>query len=181
MNLLPTTQASVGISTRSDGDRPKFGLFMTLTWLHPAFMNAASMPREATRAQKSLCLVMTSSRASTSFSICLRAPGISSIEGVIYLDADPTELNIPFNRPMHWVAKSKHFSQRFVTVSLNFASFLASASTFAFNSLNSRSKRSDLLSKVAQASSSSLLSLSFWDRASASEPSAECSKLSFFL
>jgi hypothetical protein len=124
-------------------------------------MNAAAVPREATRAQKSLCPVMTSSRASTSFSICLRALGISSIEGVISSDAALTELNIAFNRPMHQVAKPKHLSQRFVILSLNFAFFLAYASIFAFNSLDSRSKRSDLLSKVARASSSSLLSLSF--------------------
>jgi hypothetical protein len=85
-------QASTGVSTKSDGDRPKFGLLMALTWLHLAFRKAAVVTREATSAQKSPWPVMTSSRTSTSFSICSRALGISSKEGVTSLDAAPIEL-----------------------------------------------------------------------------------------
>jgi hypothetical protein len=59
------------------------------------------------------------------------------------------------------VAKPKHLSRRFVIVSLNLAFFLTSASTLAFNALDSQSKRSDLFFKVARASSNSLLNFSF--------------------
>jgi hypothetical protein len=97
INLFPMLGASTGISTKSDGDRPKFGLLTALTWLHPVFMKATVVPREATSAQKSLWPVMTSSRTSTSFSICSSVLGISSKEGVTYSDAAPTESNIPFN------------------------------------------------------------------------------------
>jgi hypothetical protein len=82
INMLPMLWALAGISFRSDGDMPKFGLLTALTLLHPTFMKAATVPREATSAQKSPCPVMTSSRTSISFSICSRAPRISLVEGV---------------------------------------------------------------------------------------------------
>jgi hypothetical protein len=50
INLLPMLQASAGISTRSDGKKLKFGLLTTLEWMHPAFMKAVAIPREATSA-----------------------------------------------------------------------------------------------------------------------------------
>jgi hypothetical protein len=89
-------QASPGILTKSDGDRLKFGLFTIFACVHPAFKNVVAVPREANRAQKSPCLVITSSSASTSFSICSKALGISSAEGAISSKLAPTELNIPF-------------------------------------------------------------------------------------
>jgi hypothetical protein len=85
------------MSIRSGGDRPEFGLLTTLAWLHPAFMKAAVVPREATSAQKSPWPAMTSSRTSTSFSTHSSPPGISSAERLASLDAAPTELNILFN------------------------------------------------------------------------------------
>jgi hypothetical protein len=90
-------RASAGMSTRSDGDRLKFGLLTALAWLHLAFMKAAVVPRETTSAQKSSLPVMTSSRTSTSFSLYSSALGISSAEGLPYSDAAPTKLNILFN------------------------------------------------------------------------------------
>jgi hypothetical protein len=96
------------MSIRSAGDRPKFVLLTALAWLHPAFMKATVVPREATSAQKSLWPVMTSSRTSTSSLTHSSAPGISSTERLASLDAAPTELNILFNRAVHWVAKLKH-------------------------------------------------------------------------
>jgi hypothetical protein len=85
-------RASAGISTKSDVERLNVGLLTILVWLHSAFINAAAVPREATRSQKSLCPVITSSRASTSFSICSKAPVIYSAEGIISSEAAPTEL-----------------------------------------------------------------------------------------
>jgi hypothetical protein len=85
------------MSIRSAGDRPKFGLLTALAWLHPAFMKAAAVPREATRAQKSPWPVMTLLRTSTSFSTHSSAPGISSAKRLASSDTAPTELNILFN------------------------------------------------------------------------------------
>jgi hypothetical protein len=69
MNLFPMLRDSLGTSIKSDGDRLKVGLFTVLACVQPAFKNAAAVPREGNRAQKSLCPVITSSNASTSFSI----------------------------------------------------------------------------------------------------------------
>jgi hypothetical protein len=104
---------------------------------------------------------------------------MSLVEGVISSEVAPIELNISFNRLMHRVAKTEHLSRRFLTVSLSFTFLSASASTFALSSFVSWSKRSDLSFKATRASSSSPLSLSFWDRASAREPLAGCSRSSF--
>jgi hypothetical protein len=91
-------RASPGISTKSDDERLKVGLLTILALVHLTFKNVAAVPREANREQKSLCPVITSSSASTSFSICLKALGISSAEGVISSELAPTELNIPFSQ-----------------------------------------------------------------------------------
>jgi hypothetical protein len=127
--------------------------------LHPTFINVAVVPREATRAQKSLCPVITSSRASTSFSICSKVLGISSAEGFISLEVAPTELNIPFNRLMHRVAKSEHLFRRFSIASCSFVFLSASTSTFALISLVSWTKHYDLSFKIVRASSSSSLNI----------------------
>jgi hypothetical protein len=120
INLLPMLRASAGISTRSDGERLKFGLLTALAWLHPAFMKAAVVPQEATSAQKSSWPVMTSSRTSTSFSTHSSASRISSAERLTSSDATPTELNILFNRAVHWLAKLKHLSLRVLSASVSF-------------------------------------------------------------
>jgi hypothetical protein len=94
-------RALVGMSTRSVGDRLKFDLLTTLAWLHPTFMKVAAVPREATSAQKSPWLVMTSSRTSTSFSMHSSASGISSAKRLASSDVALTELNILFNQAVH--------------------------------------------------------------------------------
>jgi hypothetical protein len=136
------------MSTKSDVERLKVGLITILAWLHPTFINAATVPREATRAQKSLCPVITSSRASTSFSICSKARGISSAEGIISSEAAPTELNIPFSRSIHRVAKSEHLFQRVSIASCSFVFLSASALTFALSSSVSWSKRCELSFRI---------------------------------
>jgi hypothetical protein len=70
INLLPMLRALLGMSTKSDGDRLKFGLFTIFACVQPAFKNVAAVPREASRAQKSPCPAITSSSASTSPSMC---------------------------------------------------------------------------------------------------------------
>jgi hypothetical protein len=57
------------MSSKSAGDRLKFGMFTIFPCVQPAFMKATDVPREASRAQKSPCPAITSSRASTSPSI----------------------------------------------------------------------------------------------------------------
>ena len=83
MNLFPMLRASLGISIKSDGDWLKVGLFTVFACVQPAFKNAAAVPREANKAQKSACLAITSSSASPSFSIYLKVFDMSSDEGVI--------------------------------------------------------------------------------------------------
>jgi hypothetical protein len=95
MNLFPILWASPGILIKSDGDRLKFGLFTVFACVHPAFKNAAAVLQEANRAHKSPCPVITSSNASTSFSLCLKVSDISSAEGVISSELAPTELKTP--------------------------------------------------------------------------------------
>jgi hypothetical protein len=121
-------RASPGILIKSDGDRLKFVLFTILACMHPTFKNAAAMPQEANRAQKSPCPIITSTSASTSFSICSKDFGISSAEGAISSELAPTELNIPFNRCTQWVANSEHLFQRSFNYSCSFVFFLAPAS-----------------------------------------------------
>jgi hypothetical protein len=57
------------MSSKSAGDRLKFGLFTIVLCVQPAFIKATVVPREANKAQKSPCPAITSSRASTSPSI----------------------------------------------------------------------------------------------------------------
>jgi hypothetical protein len=49
------------MSSKSAGDRLKFGLFAMFSCVQPAFMKATAVPREASRAQKSPCPAITSS------------------------------------------------------------------------------------------------------------------------
>jgi hypothetical protein len=144
------------------------------------FQNVAAMTQEANRAQKSPCPVITSSSALTSSSICSKALGIFSAEGAISAEVALTELNIPFNRCTQRVANSEHLFRRSFSDSCSFVFFSASASDFACSSFLSCSKRSVSSFKVVRALKSSSLNLVFSACASAREPSAACSRKSFF-
>jgi hypothetical protein len=96
INLLPMLRAILGISTKSDEDRLKFGLFTIFAFEQPAFKNVAGVPREASRAQKSLCPAITSSSASTLPSICSKVLDMFSAEGVKFSALAPTELKTFF-------------------------------------------------------------------------------------
>jgi hypothetical protein len=152
-------RASPGILTKSDGNRLKVRLFTILACVHLAFKNenVAVVPREANRAQKSSCPVITSLSASTSFSICSKALGISSAKGAISSELAPTELNIPFDRCTQRVAKSEHLFRRSFSDSCSFVFFSALASDFAYSSFLSCSKRSDFSFKVVRALSHPVL------------------------
>jgi hypothetical protein len=91
MNLFPMLRARLGISIRSDAGKLKFGLFTIFPCVQPAFRKAVAVPREATRAQKSACPPITSSRASTSPSIYSNVLGRFSAEGVNFAELAPTE------------------------------------------------------------------------------------------
>jgi hypothetical protein len=91
MNLFPMLLAKLGISIKSEADKLKFGLFTMFPCVQPAFKKAAAVPREATRAQKSACPPITSSRASTSPLIYSNVLGRFSAEGVNFEELAPTE------------------------------------------------------------------------------------------
>ena len=93
-------RASLGISTKSVEDRLKVGLFTIFACVQPAFRNAAAVPREASRAQKSLCPAITSSSASTSPSMCSKVLDMFLAEGVNFSALAPTELK-PFLIAIH--------------------------------------------------------------------------------
>jgi hypothetical protein len=145
--VFPMLRASAGTSTRSNDERLKFGLLIVLAWLHSAFMRAAALPQEATSAQKSPWSVMTSSRTSTSFSAHSSAPGISSAEKLASLDVALTELNMLFNRVVHWLAQLKHLSLRALSASLSFVFFPASTLSVIFKVSDSRLNWLELSSK----------------------------------
>jgi hypothetical protein len=108
INLLPMLRALLGMSTKSDGDRLKFGLFTIFACVQPAFRNAAGVPREASRAQKSPCPAITPSSASTSPSICSKVLDMFSAEGVNFSVLAPTELKTFFSRCTQRLPKSRH-------------------------------------------------------------------------
>ena len=110
MNLFPMLLAKLGISNKSEADKLKFGLFTMFPCVQPAFKKAVVVPREATRAQKSACPPITSSRASTSPSIYSNVLGRFSAEGVNFEELAPIEWNTSFSRCTHRMPKLKHFS-----------------------------------------------------------------------
>ena len=112
MNLFPILLAKLGISIKSEVDKLKFGLFTMFPCGQPAFKKAVAVPREATRAQKSACPPITSSRASTSPSIYSNVLGRFSAEGVNFAELAPTEWNTSFSRCTHRLPKFRHFSWR---------------------------------------------------------------------
>jgi hypothetical protein len=73
INLFAMLWARLGILSRSAGDKLKLGLLTTFPCSQPDFWKATAVPREATRAQKSPCPAITSSRSSISPSICSKA------------------------------------------------------------------------------------------------------------
>jgi hypothetical protein len=108
INLFPMLQARLGISTRSAGDKLKLGLLTIFPGVQPNFRKAIAVPREATRAQKSPCPAIISSRASTSPLICSKAPGRSSVEGLNFSQLAPTKLKICFSHCTHRLLNSRH-------------------------------------------------------------------------
>jgi hypothetical protein len=110
INMFPMLRARLGILIKSAGDKLKFGLLPIFPCVQPDFMKATVVPREATRAQKSPCPAITSSRASTSPSICSKVPGRSSTEGLNFSELAPTELKTCFSRYMHRLLNSRHLS-----------------------------------------------------------------------
>jgi hypothetical protein len=100
--------AILGMSTKFVADRLKFGLFKFFACVQPAFKNAAAVPREASRAQKSPCSTITSLSAYTSPSICSKVLDMFSVEGVNFLALAPNELKTFFSRCMQRVPKSRH-------------------------------------------------------------------------
>jgi hypothetical protein len=101
-------RTSLGMSTKSVEDRLKVGLLTIFLCVQPAFRNAAVVPREASRLQKSLCLAITSSSASTSPSMCSKVLDMFSTEGVNFSALAPTELKTFFNRCTQWLPKPRH-------------------------------------------------------------------------
>jgi hypothetical protein len=111
INLFPILQASLGISTKSVGDRLKVGLFTVFLRVQPAFINAAAVPREGSKAHKSPCPAITSSSASTLFSICSKVLGRSSAEGVNSSELAPIEMKTFFSRRTQRLPKFKQTSE----------------------------------------------------------------------
>jgi hypothetical protein len=173
INLLPMLRAILGMSTKSNGDRLKFGLFTTFACVQPAFKNAAAVPREASRAQKSPCPAMTSSSASTSPSICSKVLDMFSVEGVNFSALAPTELKTFFSRCTQRLPKSKHIFRSSFKDCCNFVFSAALASYFDCKFFLSCSKLSDFCR-------SSPFNLVFSAFASTKEPSIAWSKKSFF-
>jgi hypothetical protein len=156
--------ARLGILVKSAGDRLKFGLFTIFPCVQRAFIKATAVPREASRAQKSSCLAITSSSTSTSLSICSKVLGKSSTEGSNFSELAPTELKTCFSRCTQRLPKFKQAFRSSFTDSCNFEFFSTSAPSFASKLFLSCSKSSDF-----QRSSSFNLATSAW--ASANEPS----------
>ena len=77
--------------SKSAGDKLKLGLLIIFLCSQPDFRKATAVPREATRAQKSPCPAITSSRSLISPSICSKAPGRSLAEGVNFSLLAPTK------------------------------------------------------------------------------------------
>jgi hypothetical protein len=130
INLLPMLQVLMGMSTKSDGDRLKFGLFTIFACVQPAFRNVAAVPREASKAQKSPCPAITSSSASTSPSMCSKVLDMFSTEGVNFSALAPTELKTFFSRYTQRLPKSRHMFRSSFKDSCSFVFSAASASYF---------------------------------------------------
>jgi hypothetical protein len=166
-------RALLGMSTKSDGDRLKFGLFTIFAYVQPAFKNVAVVPREASGAQKSSCPAITSSSASTSPSMCSKVLDMFSAEGVNFSALAPTELKTFFNRYTQRLPKPRHMFRSSFKDCCNFVFSTASASYFVCKLFLSCLKLSDFCR-------SSPFNLVFSSCASDREPSIAWSKKSFF-
>jgi hypothetical protein len=166
-------RASLGMSTKSVEDRLKVGLLTIFPCVQPAFRNAAAVPREASRAQKSPCPAITSSSASTSPSMCSKVLDMFSAEGVNFSALAPTELKTFFNRYTQRLPKLRHMFQSSLKDCCSFVFSTASDSYFICKFFLSCSKLSDFWR-------SSLFNLAFSVCASAREPSIAWSRKSFF-
>jgi hypothetical protein len=172
INLLLMLCASLGMSTKSIEIRLKVGLLTIFLCVQPAFRNAAAVPREASRAQKSPCPAITSSSASTSPSMCSKVIDMFSDEGVNFSALAPTELKTIFNRCTQRLPKPRHMFRSSFKDCCNFVFSTASASYFVCKFFLSCSKLSDFWR-------SSLFNLAFSVCASAREPSIAWSRKSF--
>jgi hypothetical protein len=179
INMFPMLRASSRISTKSVGDRLKVGLFTVFACVQPAFKNVAAVPREASKAHKSPCSAITSSRASTSFSIWSKVLDMSSAEGVISSELAPTELKTFFNRCTQLLPNCRHLFRSSVKDSCSFVLLSASALHFACSSCFSCSKRSECFFKISCAWRSSSVNLAFLVWSSTREPSVAWSRKSF--
>jgi hypothetical protein len=164
MNLFPMLRARLGISIRSAGDKLKLGLLTTFPCSQPDFRKATAVPREATRAQKSPCPAIISSRSSISPSICSKAPGRSSVEGLNFSLLAPTELKTCFSRCIHRLLNSRHLFQSSVNDFCKFEFFSTLASNFALNLCFS-------CSKLLELETSSVFNSAILASASANKPS----------
>jgi hypothetical protein len=144
INLLPMPWALLGMSSKSDGDRLKFGLFTIFVCVQPAFRNAAAVPREASRAQKSPCPAITLSSASTLPSMCSKVLDMFSAKGVNFSELTPTELKKTFfNRYTQRLPKPRHMFRSSFKDCCSFIFSIASASYFVCKLFLSCSKLSD--------------------------------------
>jgi hypothetical protein len=89
-------RARLGILSKSAGDKLKLGLLTTFPCSQPDFRKTTAVPREAEHIEgehieKSPCPAITSSRSSISPSICSKALGRSSVEGLNFSLLAPTE------------------------------------------------------------------------------------------
>jgi hypothetical protein len=143
INLLPMLWAILGMSTKSDADRLKFGLFKFFVCVQLAFKNDAAIPREDSRAQKSPCPAITSSSASTSPSICSNVLDMFSTKGVNFSALAPTKLKTFFSRCTLRLPKSRHMFRSSSKDCFSFVFSAALASYFVCKSFLSCSKLSD--------------------------------------
>ena len=139
-NLFPMLRARPGMSFKSTGDKLKFSLFTVFPCVQLAFIKATAVPREVSRAQKSPCPAMTSSRASTLPSIWSKMPGRFSAEGLNFSELAPTELKNSFSHCTQWLPKFRHLSWSSLNDFCKFELFATSSSSFASKSFFSCSK-----------------------------------------
>jgi hypothetical protein len=136
-------RASLGMSTKFVEDRLKVGLLTIFLCVQPAFKNVAAAPREASRAQKSLCPAITSSSALTSPSMCSKVLDMFPAEGVNFSALALTELKTFFNHCTQRLPKPKHMFRSSFKDCCSFVFSTASTSYFFCKFFLSCSKLSD--------------------------------------
>lgn len=91
MNQLAAFIASLADEVMSFTDMPNFTFLIVLTCVHPVFSKIKVVPRDATNAQYSPWLLMTSSKASTSFVMHFKVPSKFPSAYSVFLEATLTE------------------------------------------------------------------------------------------